>query len=154
MQCPECRGEIPDSSKFCNECGVQLAGLKGKSSISIPGERKHATVMFSDLSGYTSMSEKLDPEEVKALMGRIFAEAGKIVEKYEGTVERFFGDEIMALFGVPTAHEDDPVRAVRAALEIHAAVASTSPDFEKRLGYPLSMHTGINTGFTTADKTG
>lgn len=99
------------------------------------------------------MTKKLDPEEVKVLMVRIFAEAGKIVKKYEGTVERFFGDEIMALSGVPVACEDDPVRVVKAALEIHAAVGSIIPKYKGRLGRPFSMHTGINTGLViTSDE--
>ena len=156
MECPHCRSAISDDSHFCKYCGNKIETCPPSLPLSTEestragtrteGERKHATMMFSDLSGYTAMTEKLDPEEVKDLMGRIFADAGKIIEKYEGTVERFFGDEIMALFGVPMAHEDDPVRAVRAALEIHAAVASISPEYEGRLGRPLSMHTGINTG--------
>ena len=148
MHCPACQVANRPQAKFCDECGCKLADVTVNvaPSHTAAGERKHATVLFSDLSGYTAITEKLDPEEVKALMGRIFAEAGEIIEKYEGTVERFFGDEIMALFGVPVAHEDDPVRAVRAAMEIHAAVASISLDYEVRLGNPLSMHTGINTG--------
>lgn len=148
MQCPECQLEIPEDSIFCKGCGNKLSESidTAVSQFCPEGERKHATVLFSDLSGYTAITEKLDPEEVKVLMGRIFAEAGKIVEKYEGTVERFFGDEIMALFGVPTSHEDDPVRAVRAALEINAAVASISPGYETQLGHALAMHTAINTG--------
>ncbi len=110
------------------------------------GERKHATVMFSDLSGYTAMTEKLDPEEVKNLMGDIFKKAETVVKKYSGTVERFFGDEVMILFGVPKAHEDDPVRAIHAAIEIHKLVDDLSPAFEKAHQTPLKMHTGINTG--------
>ena len=131
-----------------SECSRSLDAIPHKPINTPPtaGERKHATVMFSDLSGYTAMTEKLDPEEVKDLMGRIFAEAGKIIEKYEGTVERFFGDEVMALFGVPVAHEDDPVRAVRAAMEIHAVVEKLGTELEPKLGRKLSMHTGINTG--------
>ena len=126
MQCPECGCDNRQQARFCDACGCKLADLvvKAAPSHATAGERKHATVMFSDLSGYTALSERLDPEEVKELMGRLFAEAGSIVEKYEGTVERFFGDEIMALFGVPVAHEDDPVRAVRAALEVHALVGN------------------------------
>lgn len=146
MKCPECHVVIPDGSKFCNECGAQLSDITAKPPKSMPGERKHATIMFSDLSGYTSMSEKLDPEEVKALMGRIFSEASRIVEKYKGTVERFFGDEVMALFGAPIAHEDDPVRAVKAAKEIHAFVNVISPEYESKIDRKLSMHTGINSG--------
>jgi len=119
----------------------------------VEGERKQATVLFSDLSGYTAMTDKMDPEEVKNLMGDIFEKAGKIVEKYQGTVERFFGDEIMILFGVPRAHEDDPVRAIQTAIEIHELVETISPEFEKNHQTPLSMHTGINTGLViTGDK--
>src|SRR3954470_2328776 len=79
------------------------------------GERRQATVLFSDLSGYTAMNERLDPEDVRAIVGRIKAEAVRIVERHGGIVNQFVGDEVMALFGVPQSHEDDPVRAVRAA---------------------------------------
>ena len=65
-------------------------------------ERKHATVLFSDLSGYTALTEKLDPEEVKEIMGLIFSEIGQLAKSYDGTVERFFGDEVLLLFGVPS----------------------------------------------------
>ena len=147
MECPECQCDNREHARFCDACGCELTAAASKATPShATGERKHATVMFSDLSGYTAMTEKLDPEEVKNLMGRIFAEAGKIVEKYDGTVERFFGDEVMALFGVPVAHEDDPVRAVRAALEIHSAVEHLGDELKPKLGRKLHMHTGINSG--------
>jgi predicted ATPase/class 3 adenylate cyclase len=110
------------------------------------GERKHVTVLFSDLSGYTAMSEKLDPEEVKEITSRVFGEISQIISKYEGFVEKFVGDAVMALFGVPKAHEDDPIRAIRAAREIHERVDAVSPELEKRIGQSMSMHTGINTG--------
>ena len=77
-------------------------------------ERKHVTVLFSDLSGYTAMTEKLDPEEVKEIMDRIFGKISQVVVKYEGFIEKFVGDAVMAIFGVPNTHEDDPVRAIRA----------------------------------------
>ena len=149
MRCPACGFHNPDGFRFCGQCAAALGGAAGPAAGSgspAEGERKHATVMFSDLSGYTALTERLDPEEVKALMGRIFAEAGHIVEKYEGTVERFFGDEVMAVFGVPRVHEDDAVRAVRAALEIHAGVNALSSEYDSRVGRPLAMHTGINSG--------
>jgi class 3 adenylate cyclase/tetratricopeptide (TPR) repeat protein len=104
------------------------------------------TVLFSDLSGYTAMSEKLDPEDVKEITSRIFSEISKVINRYEGFVEKFVGDAVMALFGVPKAHEDDPVRAIRAAREIHDLVDGLSPELEKRIGQPISMHSGINTG--------
>jgi class 3 adenylate cyclase len=98
------------------------------------------------MSGFTSMSERLDPEEVKEITSRIFGRISKIIDKYDGFVEKFVGDAVMALFGVPKAHEDDPVRAIRVAREIHDLVEVLSPELEERMGRPLSMHTGINTG--------
>ena len=108
--------------------------------------RKYVTVLFSDMSGYTAMSEKLDPEEVKEIMGKIFGEISKAIPRYEGVIDKFIGDAVMALFGIPQSHEDDPVRAIKAAREIHDIVSSISPQYEKRIGKPLAMHTGICTG--------
>jgi class 3 adenylate cyclase/tetratricopeptide (TPR) repeat protein len=109
-------------------------------------ERRQATVLFSDLSGYTAMNEALDPEDVESLMSRIKSSAVAIVEHHGGIVNQFVGDEVLALFGIPSAHDDDPVRAVRAALELHAMVREISPEVEGRLGQPVRLHTGINTG--------
>lgn len=166
--CPKCNFYNPPEFKFCGECGHDLRKpqeippedepvakpspekilAKEIPPISSPmdGERKYVTALFSDMSGYTAMSEKLDPEEVKDITGRIFGEVSKIVNKYDGFIEKFIGDAVMALFGVPRAHEDDPVRAIRAATEIHHLVRTISPEFEEKIGKPLSMHTGINTG--------
>jgi class 3 adenylate cyclase/tetratricopeptide (TPR) repeat protein len=112
----------------------------------LEGERKHVTVLFSDLTGYTAMSERLDPEEVKEITTHIFGEISKIVNNYEGFIEKYAGDAVMALFGADTSHEDDPVRAISAAREIHNIVNSLSPKYEERIEQPLSMHSGINTG--------
>jgi class 3 adenylate cyclase len=92
------------------------------------------------------MSELLDPEEVKDITTHIFDEISKIISKYEGFIEKFAGDAVMALFGAEKAHEDDPVRAIRAAREIHQLVNSLSPKYEEKIEQPLSMHSGINTG--------
>ena len=154
MKCPECRTELPDGANFCFKCGQELTVYAESSKqISIPeAERKRVTALFSDLSGYTAMTEKLDPEEVKEITSRIFDGIRKVVGKYEGSIERFAGDGVLALFGVPKAHEDDPVRAIRAAREIHELVQSISPRYEPRVGRPLSMHSGVNTGLAvTAD---
>ncbi|MDH3797818.1 MAG: AAA family ATPase, partial [Desulfobacterales bacterium] len=158
--CPQCKVEIQPDDKFCGDCGYDLA----KSDESAPqvtepapaddtsppkpiaSERKHVTALFSDLSGYTAMSERLDPEEVKEITGRIFDEVSKIIDKYEGFVEKFAGDAVMALFGATEAHEDDPVRAIKAAREIHNQVNYLSPQYEERIEQPLVMHSGINTG--------
>ena len=92
------------------------------------------------------MSEKLDPEEVKEITGRLFDDISKIVSKYDGFIEKYAGDAVMALFGADHSHEDDPVRAVKAAHEIHGLVESISPRYEDTVGQPLQMHSGINTG--------
>jgi class 3 adenylate cyclase/tetratricopeptide (TPR) repeat protein len=157
LACPQCGNVNPPGSKFCNECGQNLAKPSTAAESSGPtpppepaplpeGERRQATIVFSDLSGYTTMNERLDPEEVEAIMSRIKKEAVRIVERHEGIVNQFVGDEVLALFGIPTAHEDDPVRAVRAAMEIHELVRKISPEVEERIGTMLRMHTGISTG--------
>jgi class 3 adenylate cyclase/tetratricopeptide (TPR) repeat protein len=102
--------------------------------------------MFSDLTGYTEMSEKLDPEDVKEITSRVFGEISKIVASYDGFIEKYAGDAVMAIFGVPQAHEDDPIRAIKAAREIHHTVDRFSPEVEEKTGQAISMHTGINTG--------
>ena len=173
MKCPKCQFENPDGAKFCIECGDPMEFHCPKCGAITPstgifcmecahkldeavkiekevteaeGERKHITVLFSDLSGYTTMSERLDPEEVKEITSRIFSEIAQVVNKFEGFIEKFVGDAVMALFGVPKAHEDDPIRAIKAAREIHKLVDAISPKVEKKIGQPVSMHTGINTG--------
>ncbi len=166
--CAKCGAKIPLDKQFCGECGYDLSKSTEAASheasehdtqiselpaeetipthISAEGERKHVTVLFSDLSGYTAMSERLDPEEVKEITSRIFGEISKIVGKYDGFIEKYAGDAMMALFGVPKAHEDDPIRAVKAAREIHELVDGMSPEVETKIEQPISMHTGINTG--------
>jgi class 3 adenylate cyclase/tetratricopeptide (TPR) repeat protein len=104
------------------------------------------TVLFSDLTGYTTLSERLDPEETRTVMASIFRHATKIVGRYEARIEKFLGDAMLAVFGVPHAHEDDPVRAVRTALELHQAVESLGRGIGARLGVELRLHSGINTG--------
>ena len=164
LACSQCGHVNPNGSKFCNQCGqnlsrstVPLKRVTGSSRSSQTateqpspkrkdGERRQATILFSDLSGYTSMNERFDPEEVEAIMHRIKEEAVKIVEHHEGIVNQFVGDEVLALFGIPAAHEDDPVRAVRSAIEIHRLVRRISADVEDRTGTQLRMHTGISTG--------
>jgi class 3 adenylate cyclase len=165
--CPSCGHPYQADSLFCDECGCNLESTKetpraiskdesprqlasvekpSKDVEPVVGERKHVTVLFSDLTGYTAMSEKLDPEEVKEITSLIFGEISNIVANYEGFIEKYAGDAVMVIFGATASHEDDPVRAINAALEIHKLVDSINPQYEERIGQPLSMHTGINTG--------
>ena len=148
LVCSQCNFENPPDNIFCDECSQRLdeVAVKEKIASKAEGERKHVTVLFSDLSGYTAMSEKLDPEEVKEITSRIFGDISTIVDKYDGFIEKYVGDAVMALFGVPKAHEDDPIRAIKAAREIHQLVDTISPEVEKKIGQSISMHTGINTG--------
>ena len=144
--CPQCHSPNPSHNKFCGECGQGLTKPSKEKAVAFESERKQATVLFCDFVGYTAMTEKLDPEDVKEIMSHIFGEIAQVVARYDGFIECFLGDEVMALFGVPKAHEDDPVRAIRAAWKIHRAVEAISPRYEALVGHPLSMHTGINTG--------
>jgi class 3 adenylate cyclase/tetratricopeptide (TPR) repeat protein len=146
--CAHCGAALLDGQRFCNACGHDL-GASAAPAID-EGERRNATVMFSDLSGYTALNEASDPEDVEAIMGRIKAEATIVIERHGGTVNQFVGDEIMALFGVPLARRDDPRRAVAAALELHDAVRRLVAGVEAPPARELQMHTGINTGLVVA----
>src|SRR5262245_3174952 len=112
----------------------------------IEGERKIVTVMFSDVSGFTAISEKLDPEDVHAIMDRAFEVTLDAVHRYEGTVNQFLGDGVMALFGAPIAHEDHAQRALSAALAIQNNLKALAEDVKRAHGIEFRMRMGINTG--------
>jgi len=119
LTCPSCGRENPDGARFCNACATPLAEtVRGPHE-----ERKVVTVLFADLVGFTSTAERLDPEEVRAILQPYHARLKTELERYGGTVEKFIGDAVMAVFGAPVAHEDDPERAVRAAVAIRDALA-------------------------------
>src|ERR1051325_1816135 len=111
--CARCGEESPDRFLFCPRCAAPLAV-----SPAVAEERKVVTVLFADLVGFTARAERLDPEEVRALQAPYWERIRAELERHGGTVEKFIGDAVMALFGAPTAHEDDPERAVRAGLAI------------------------------------
>lgn len=151
-RCPHCQELLPHHAHFCLACGLELPAtdLEPPSPLSTQtgtfGERRSGTILFSDLTGYTAMNEHLDPEEVEGVMRRIKEGAVTIVERHGGIVNQFVGDEVLALYGIAEAHEDDPLRAVRSAIELHALVREMSPQVERRIARQLRMHTGIHTG--------
>src|SRR5918912_263243 len=120
VACAACGRENPEDARFCNACGAPLDAPPRRE------ERKVVTVLFADLVGFTSRAERLDPEEVRALQAPYWARVRSELERHGGTVEKFIGDAVMALFGAPRSHEDDPERAVRAALAVKEALAEES----------------------------
>jgi len=132
MRCPNCGQENPDVARFCLACGTPLAAAAARE------ERKVVTVLFADLVGFTSRAEQMDPEDVRALLAPYHQRLRSELERFGGTVEKFIGDAVVALFGAPVAHEDDPERAVRAALAIRDWVREEEADLQLRIA--------VNTG--------
>jgi len=153
--CFRCGTENPDAMRFCGRCAAPLTsgagppppppGQEHGDSIAgegVPGELRLVTVLFADVSGFTALSERLDPEVLRELMTRCFECLVPVIERNGGTVHQFAGDEIMALFGAPRAHEDSPQRAVRCAIGLHEALpAVASKDLAS-----LGLHVGIASG--------
>ncbi len=139
VTCPSCGVESPDAFRFCPHCGVAL-GMAEAPRI----ERKVVSVLFCDLAGFTSRSDQADPEDVRALLLPFHRLAKTEIERHGGTLDKFIGDAAMGVFGWPVVHEDDPERAVRAALAIVDGVARLNE--EKRDEAPLTVRVGVNTG--------
>src|ERR671934_2703823 len=131
LVCPSCGQENPDGFRLCGMCGAALAQPERRE------ERKVVTVLFADLVGFTSRAEQLDPEDVRAVLAPYHERLRLELERFGGTVEKFIGDAVMALFGAPVAHEDDPERAVRAALEIRDWIGE-----EGKLQVRIAVNTG------------
>ena len=112
--------------------------------------RKTVTVLFADISGSTALGERLDPESLRGIMSRYFEEMRSAIEQHGGTVEKFIGDAVMAVFGVPTVHEDDALRAVRAASQMREILATLNAELERDFGARLQIRIGINTGEVVA----
>ncbi|HEY8018711.1 MAG TPA: adenylate/guanylate cyclase domain-containing protein, partial [Actinomycetota bacterium] len=138
--CPACGHENRDGAKFCEECATPL----GTPARPVAEERKVVTALFCDLVGFTATSEAADPEDIDRMLTAYAAMARERIEAYGGVVEKFIGDAVVGIFGVPAAHEDDPERAVRAALRI----AEDAAELEAIGGAPLTLRIGINTGET------
>jgi predicted ATPase/class 3 adenylate cyclase len=143
--CPNCGEENPARFRLCGFCGTALA-------VELPPQerRKTVTIFFSDLKGSTNLGEALDSESLREVMTRYFDEMRAILEHHGGRVEKYIGDAIMAVFGLPVVHEDDALRAVRAALATKVALENLNDELEERWGVRLVNRTGVNTGEVVA----
>jgi class 3 adenylate cyclase/tetratricopeptide (TPR) repeat protein len=144
--CPSCGAENPDGAKFCNACAAQLQAERPRRK-----ERKFATALFADLVGSTTLAEREDPEVVQSIVGRTFDRLADEIARYEGLLEKFMGDAVLAVFGVPRVHEDDAERAVRAALEMHAVLSELNRRFAVEGKPTLEMRIGIEAGEVLVD---
>jgi class 3 adenylate cyclase/tetratricopeptide (TPR) repeat protein len=174
MTCQRCGAELTPGKKFCGSCGAPITAAERADRFASPesytpkhlaekiltskdameGERKIITVMFSDVSGFTAMSERLDPEEVHAIMDRAFEVILNVVHHYEGTINQFLGDGVMALFGAPIAHEDHAHRALAAALDIQKGLLPLADDVRRMHSVEFRMRMGINTGLVVVGAIG
>ncbi len=148
LACPSCGEQNPERARFCLNCGAAL-GAEGEGRRATE-TRRRVTVLFSDVAGSTVIGEQLDPEALREVMERYFDAMRVVIERHEGTVEKFIGDAVMAVFGIPQLHEDDALRAVRAAFEMLTALDILNRDLRERWGVEIAIRTGINTGEVVA----
>lgn len=140
MNCPSCSHPNPAGAKFCLNCGTRLEVRPPE------GERRFVTVLFADVVDSTAMGERIDPEQVAEIMNGAFAFFNAAVSRYGGTVARLMGDAVLALFGAPVAHEDDPERAIRAGLEIVESARAYGRAVNQTYGVEFRVRVGINSG--------
>jgi class 3 adenylate cyclase/tetratricopeptide (TPR) repeat protein len=144
--CGQCGEGNPGHARFCLGCGTPLASQDRSAGES----RKVVTVLFCDVVGSTGVAEGLDPESVREMFSRYFAQARRVIEHNGGTVEKFIGDAVVGAFGVPMLHEDDAYRGIRAAVQLRDAVAELNAQFELRWGLEIGVRIGVNTGEVVA----
>src|SRR5574342_283635 len=182
MKCPNCQTVNPDQAKFCMNCGTPLAmtggstgGQSGAATQTLEkflpqelvrkieaarareamlGERRVITMLFCDVKGSTAAAEKVDPEVWTDIMNGVFEHMIRPIYKYEGLVPRLMGDAILAFFGAPIAHEDDPQRAVLAGLEIQNGIRKYAEDIRLKHGLEFGLRVGINTGLVVVGEIG
>jgi class 3 adenylate cyclase/tetratricopeptide (TPR) repeat protein len=163
-RCQACGGPLRATHRFCPNCG---AAVSHASSLATPGggpslqvtarpgvdlseDRRLATILFGDLSGSTTLGERLDPEELRQILSSFFSILAREIQRFGGTVDKYIGDAVMAVFGAPLAHEDDAERAINAAMAMQAAIEHLNDSLESRHGTRLALRIGINTGEVVA----
>ncbi|WP_462202730.1 AAA family ATPase [Frankia sp. CcWB3] len=142
VPCPTCAEDNPERARFCSGCGNPLP-TPGS------GARKTVTIMFVDITGSTDIGERIDSEPLQQVMWRFFTTVREVIYTHGGSVEKFIGDAVFAVFGIPVLHEDDALRAGRAALDIRAAMEALNADLQREWGLKLRVRIGINTGEVT-----
>ena len=180
--CPRCGRRLPRACgacgfacdaefAFCPRCGGALGQDAGAPAASPPAspavkpaakpaepgresDRRQVTILFADLSGFTSLAERLDPEEVRAFQSALFETLAQAIKRYDGFVEKFVGDAVLAIFGAPVAHEDDPERALETALDILERGEALSRTWAPRLGQPVTLHVAVHSGPVVAGSLG
>ena len=145
QRCPSCNEENPDRFRLCGFCGTPLQAAPSPEEV-----RKTVTIVFCDLKGSTSLGEKLDSEALREVLAVYFSAMREVLERHGGTVEKYIGDAIMAVFGLPRMHEDDALRAVRAAAEMREALKGVNAKLQAMWGVTLENRTGVNTGEVVA----
>jgi class 3 adenylate cyclase/tetratricopeptide (TPR) repeat protein len=149
IACSRCGHPNDLNARFCSNCGAALGAVHVTTET-----RKVVTVLFADVVGSTNVGERTDPEALRRVMTRYFDEMKAVIERHGGVVEKFIGDAVMAVFGVPVAHEDDALRAVRAAAEIRTHLTAIDMDLQRERGISVAWRTGINTGEVVAGDAG
>lgn len=151
--CPACGSEQLSSALFCSACGIALhEDVRRAAGTDERHERRVVTVLFADLAGSTALGEQLDPEDVRDLQGELFGVLHTEVERFGGTTEKFVGDAILAVFGIPQTHEDDPERAVRAALAAHDHFIAFADRVRTEYRAEVGLRIGVNTGEVVASR--
>ncbi len=145
MRCPNCGEENSERGRFCSQCASPLGATAPAGEV-----RKTVSILFADIVSSTSRAEQIDPESTRRMLARYFDAMRRVVERHGGTVEKFIGDAVMAVFGIPVLHEDDSLRAVRAAHELGVAVAALNDELSGGGWPPISLRIGVNTGEVVA----
>ena len=151
--CPACAEENPPKFRLCGYCGAALTGAAPPPApvLAVREMRKTVTIVFSDLKDSTALGERIDTEALHEVKERYFSAMNAEITRHGGKVEKYIGDAIMAVFGLPQAHEDDALRAARAALGMGVALDKLNQDLRQRYGVALANRTGINTGEVVAN---